>query len=448
MSFELKKYKNFCPVPWTQFASTTDGLQRTCCTMSFTRNELLDLGYSSEELDKHQDLEDGYFIFKDGKKLKVSDGIDRYINSDSTKNIKKLFSNNKAPLQCRCYVTEKISTNFDHSRRQRYLSEYKLNNDEDVEKFLQVKNHSIDYYDIRLGNVCNLQCLMCAPGLSNQLYESEIYRSGGDAINVEGKLQVEKINGKLVYDKELEKKIFDWANDDFFKTLEVRVVDDLNLNKDKIITFYMIGGEPLLNAPHFRFLERMVELGYSKNIVLEYNTNLTILTDYIINLWTKFKKIILAISIDSTGDQYEYIRYPSKWSKIQSNLSIVSTMINEHKDIFDQSVNVVSVVNLLTAFNFSQLEKSVQSYGINAYKILSTGPSHTTPVILTPDEKLEYIKLINNDSHYNELVDYVNSFSYDSTARQRFDHMLQYWNSTRRLPFNVVFPELSKILKI
>lgn len=445
MKNSLDKFSNFCPVPWKQFASTTDGYQRTCCTMSLQKKELLGLGVPENVLDNCKDLEDGYYIFDKGEKLKVIDGINRYISSDSTRNIKSMFSRNMTPYQCRCYFTEKI--NPEDSRRINYLRYYNIHNDNDVENFLKIQNHDIDYYDIRLGNVCNLQCLMCSGIFSNQLYEESIYRDGGNSTSIEGILEIKKINNTLVYDKELEKKIFNWADEDFFNNLEKTVVEDLTKNKNKIITFYMIGGEPLLNDPHFKFLNKMVELGLSKNIKLEYNTNLIALTDEIINLWKHFHKMVLAISIDDIEDRYEYIRYPGKWSKIQSNLDLISRAIKDYPTVFS-TVNVVAVVNLLTAYKFSNLVNLIQSYGINVSKIMSTGPVYTTPAILTAEEKNQYIDLIKHDQHYNELLTYVNSFRYQDHMRKEFLHMLKFWESKRRRPFNDVFPDLAKILNL
>lgn len=440
---KLEKYKNFCPVPWRQFASTTEGFQRACCTMTLRKDELRTLGYSREQLDACKDLEDGMFIFDQGQRLKAKDGIETYINSDSIKNIKKMFASNIAPHQCRCYYTEKI---YPDSRRLSYLGKYGINKDSDVERFLN-EAHDIDYYDIRLGNVCNLQCLMCGSGFSNQLYEESLHRARSDHAVIDGGLEIRRVDGKIVFDKDLEKEIFDWANDDFFNNLERRVVEDLKQNPNKLITFYMIGGEPLLNAPHLRFLERLVELGISKNIRLEYNTNLTVVTDSIIELWSKFNYMTMAISIDDIEDRYEYVRYPAKWSKILTNLEAMSQAIKKYPDVFG-TVNVVAVINFFTAYKFHELEETVKKFGIETSKIISTGPVHTTPALLTKEEKEDYIKLIKQDTaHYQELVSYVRSFEYSESAREEFNHMLKFWDSNRRKTFADVFPELATILK-
>ena len=149
----LEKYSNFCPVPWTQFATSTDGFQRMCCMMKPINS-----------------ITHGWYIYGSGKQLKAVSGLDSYINSDSTEIIKQQILKNIGPEQCRCYFNEKIIESNDQSKRVSMLGKYGIYTDSDVEKFI-AKDHKIHYFDIRLGNLCNLQCLMCYGGLSNQLYE-------------------------------------------------------------------------------------------------------------------------------------------------------------------------------------------------------------------------------------------------------------------------------------
>jgi hypothetical protein len=171
------------------------------------------------------------------------------------------------------------------------------------------------------------------------------------------------------------------------------------------------------------------------------------MTEEIVELWSKFHKLTLAISIDDTEDRYEYVRYPGKWSKILTNLGYVAEAISKHPDVFS-IVNIVAVVNFFTAYNFSKLAAVGQQFGINVSKLISTGPVYTTPTILTDEEKNHYAKLIPQDEHRSELINYLNQFTFSEDSRQQFFHMLKFWDSKRRKTFAQVFPELAEILKI
>ena len=429
----LKKYSNFCPVPWTQIATTTSGDQRMCCMM---------------DRDNGIDLPHGKFIYTNNKKLTVRDGITSYLNSDSVQLIKDSLVNNKMPNSCECYHNEEILSNNTEkhiSKRITSLNHHKLLTDEDVEEFLK-KEHLIDYYDIRIGNNCNLQCVMCSPSLSNQLYEQDLYINDFRTINVYG-VDVKKENNKIVIDLAKEKEVYGWANDQFFIDLENIVSKQIEKNPDKIITFYILGGEPLLNKPHFKFLENLYKKGYAKSIGLEYNTNMTVSDNEILNLWTNFHLTTLALSIDDIEDRYEYIRYPAKWSKILSNLSELETFVKSRPDVF-RAVNFVSVINLFTIDNYSNTEAVAKSFGLGSGKLIGWGPKGTTPAVLTKNEKDKFLNFIPNDHNFEEIKKYLYSFEFNQEDRDRFFKLLSFWESRRRKSFNKTFINLASVLGI
>ena len=431
----LKKYSNFCSVPWKQFATSTDGFQRMCCMMS---------PLPGSDHEGKRSITHGWFMYNNVNKIPVSAGLDAYINSDSSREIKKLLLDNHAPEQCRCYFNENIVEDNAESKRQYTLKNHGINTDEDVEKFIS-KQHKINYFDIRLGNVCNLQCLMCYGGLSNQLYDQSLFANDADEMELVDGFHIRKVDDKIVYDKAAEQKTFGWADAAFFKNLEKNVIESFERDPDQLIEFYFIGGEPLLNKPHFDFLNRMVELNYNKKIQLEYNTNLTVLDHDILDLWTKFEGITLAISIDDIGKRYEYIRYPGKWDKVESNLSDIKVFLDKHSDVF-RTINIVSVINIFTADNHTNLVKVMKGYGFNVYKLISHDPRGTTPKVLTREQKDRFIDIIPHDEHFNELKKYILGFEYKPDEALHLKRMIQFWDSKRRTKFIDTYPELANII--
>lgn len=360
-----------------------------------------------------------------------------------------MFINNVAPKQCRCFSIESITEI--NTKRKYTLTENNLKDDASVEKFIQ-ETHAITYYDIRLGNICNLQCLMCAPVSSNQLYNQETYKNSIDRNPNknpnESKIILDSLKNETKNIKDYYEKLytFDWANDDFFHKLEQQITKQLS-NKVELITFYFIGGEPLLNKPHFKFLRRLVELGLSKYIQLEYNTNLTIVTDDILKLWNNFAHLTLAISIDDIQERYEYIRYPAIWNKIYNNVKEISHYINNKSNI---SYNIVPVRNILTCDGYSQLKSYFESeFNLSKiYPLMSDSPSHTVPSILTYDEKMLYLDALPQDKNFEDIKKYILKFEYSDTSRSMFFKMLPYWEHTRNTKFKDTFTLLSAILKI
>ena len=74
--------------------------------------------------------------------------------------------------------------------------------------------------------------------------------------------------------------------------------DELLKNSDDLEEIYINGGEPMIIKEHIYFLEKLCEMGKSKNIKLLYSINLTIISDKIIELWGKFMSVELNVSID------------------------------------------------------------------------------------------------------------------------------------------------------
>jgi sulfatase maturation enzyme AslB (radical SAM superfamily) len=91
-----------------------------------------------------------------------------------------------------------------------------------------------------------------------------------------------------------------------------------------------IGGEPTISNEHVEFLKMLINKGRSRNIDLGYVTNLTGLTDELLDIWDKFKNIHLSVSIDGFGKVNEYIRYPFKWSKTETSLKTIMKLCQDH----------------------------------------------------------------------------------------------------------------------
>jgi MoaA/NifB/PqqE/SkfB family radical SAM enzyme len=66
------------------------------------------------------------------------------------------------------------------------------------------------------------------------------------------------------------------------------------------------------------------------------------LTDGLLELLAKFKRVEMTLSLDAVGKYNEYLRWPSDWSKIESNFK----KAKEYKNIFFDINTVVSILNV------------------------------------------------------------------------------------------------------
>jgi sulfatase maturation enzyme AslB (radical SAM superfamily) len=122
--------------------------------------------------------------------------------------------------------------------------------------------------------------------------------------------------------------------------------EQLEANIHNIEHVYFAGGEPMLIERHYEFLERCVEAGAAKHIIVEYNTNMSTLPTRVTNLWKSFKQVRVGASVDGMGAVQEYQRSPAKWDKTLDNLRKVDAL----------PANIVSwLAFTVTAYNVNHM---------------------------------------------------------------------------------------------
>jgi sulfatase maturation enzyme AslB (radical SAM superfamily) len=220
----------------------------------------------------------------------------------------------------------------------------------------------IKYLDFRHSNQCNLKCRYCSPHFSNQW--------------------AKELNNLLTLKK-------------------------TSVNLDSLITedledVYWCGGEPLMMKDHYDFLNKVIELNFSSNITLRYNTNLTIL-DYknvdIVKLWKKFKSVNIAISIDAIGTPLEYIRSGCKWSVIEYNIKRLIQICQTNPGI---NINFAPTVSMLNLWFLPELIEYAEKNKIKTNLNVLTGPDYLSlwaiPVQLQHQAREKIIQIQNQIS--------------------------------------------------
>lgn len=152
---------------------------------------------------------------------------------------------------------------------------------------------------IKTSNVCNLACRSCAGWDTSHYWpEGQFY---ADTYNT-----VDPKWGKYNHFMQTRPKMYhpaaSWTDQDL-------------ANVEKINFF---GGEPLLDREHPAMLQRLVDSGRSKQVTLFYSTNCQqIAGRRLLDLWKHFRRVEIFFSVDGMEDQFEYLRWPGKWSRTQ-----------------------------------------------------------------------------------------------------------------------------------
>ena len=213
--------------------------------------------------------------------------------------------------------------------------------------FIKMKNLEIDFskqsyapkfLDLKLGNICNLKCRICGSWSSSKWAQEEI-----DVANGENNLAK-----KHLKDGQWPRISPDWwvALEDALPHIEY---------------LEFTGGEPFLINEHFDLLQLLVDRGYSHKIDIHYNTNGTVWPNRGAELWSQFKHIEIAFSIDDTGKRFEYQRYGSDWKKVEEVVkqAMQTSLLNQNIDL-----QVCTTFNIQNAYYWAETEDWILKQGI------------------------------------------------------------------------------------
>lgn len=276
--------KSICALPWVNLSTDTDGSIRLCC------------------------ISDTYIKKDDGTKFNLGhDTVDDIINSTSYTKIRQDMIDGIPVAGCtKCYANEK---NNGRSERQIHNKMWGFDIDFRKKYKQSVKKENIDntvqYIDLRFGNLCNLACRSCYGGASSQF-------------NREVKELLET-QPSIIKFHEVFEEHNDWYNTDIFYENIISQMPNLK-------QYYCVGGEPTLIDKNYEILQKLVDSGESKHITLVLNSNMTNTKKDFYVFFEHFKRVILIASIDGVGEMQEYLRYPSNWEKISNNLLKVVDM--------------------------------------------------------------------------------------------------------------------------
>jgi MoaA/NifB/PqqE/SkfB family radical SAM enzyme len=265
--------EKICMLPWISIETSPIGTARPCC---LAKDEIVDANGVKYNLNTHT-LEEIY-------------------HSGYMQNLRQEFLAGNKPATCqRCWDEEAAGRISKRMNSRIRLKEYYDNVD-----WPNLNPDQLWFIDLKLGNICNLKCRICGSWSSSKWAKEEIdYVPGID--------RKEHLAYKFLLDGAWprESEVF-W--------------DNLRALLPNIKYFEFTGGEPFLIQQHFDLLEYAVKHDYAKNIEIHYNTNGTVFPEQH-HLWSHFKHVEVAFSIDNTEARFEYERYGAVWSEVQANLA-------------------------------------------------------------------------------------------------------------------------------
>lgn len=341
---------SFCVLPWMHLATNSGGNLRLCCNSTPGKNLVLD---------------------NTGQPLNLSQitSVNDFWNTDWLKTIRRDMLQGNRPSVCeRCFREEDAGV---RSARQGWNEKYFENVTNQVAA-TSPEGHvepQIEYVDLRLGNLCNLRCVMCNPYASNQWVKD------WNQINPDEVLPAAEL-ARLSRLKWFE-------NDQVWSVLEEIL--------PTIREIYLTGGEPTLAKKQYELLQKCIDRGFAKRITLKYNTNLVHLPDKLLGYWKNFETIRLNVSLDGYGELNEFIRYPSCWDDIHQNLLRLDELAREcpHLKVsVHTTVQAHNMAKLIELFEYLKSFENIQKF---PYLNILNHPKHLNIRILPFETKQKLV---------------------------------------------------------
>ena len=237
--------------------------------------------------------------------------------SKELNNFRKSLQKNVLPKACNsCALQEKIHGS---SFRTAVNKTVNLNN---------INSTWPSRWNVSFGNICNLACWMC-----NE-YSSSVIQNHKNKL---GLLQ-----------KDFEDPEIKFRN--VWKTLENDILKSYDIHET--VTLTILGGEPLYNKQVLSFLEKLIKLNFAKRTKLEFHTNATQCDKKIKKILqtNKWKYICMFLSIDAIGKKAEWLRYGTKWKKLEKNIPHLKSM-SDYLEV-QCTVSILNISDLPDLKNF------------------------------------------------------------------------------------------------
>ena len=346
-------------------------------------------------------------------------------------NIRKIGSNDKTKVTCCCNLdTNNVNTEYDFefidnlanqfdkkelpkecnlcwrdeskglmSERIRHLLPFNIDYTPDIIPAYEKIVSSNFEIGAKLGNKCNLACRSCGSWDSTFFKKLHNIPDRIDNVNME----LDNISIELIKEKILEKlKIHEYTY------------------------FHPIGGEALLYDEMHDIIDWAIENNLNEKLCLRFTTSFASrINEEFFTKISKFKRVEMSLSIDSVYSNYEIVRYPIKFEKIERNLNLFFDKFSKFKNIQLIITPVFSLNNIFYIddyLNYFDNLSKINNYNFMITNIHLYRPDYLKIEIL-PDEYKNYLIQILENSLKIEITNNPLSTVINNFIRTTIEHL-------------------------
>lgn len=289
--------------------------------------------------------------------------------------------------------------------------------------------------ELNLGSYCNLKCRTCGPWSSSRWVQEEF--------------DILKLQGNPISKTDYMNRAKTWQgnySDDSPAWNNIKK----HLSTYKQIDIY--GGEPFLVQRQWEILQESIDLGYSKDQIVHFNTNGTQYNPAHIELLKHFKEIRISLSIDALENRFEYMRHPAKWDEVSKNIELFLELDKQNENIHVSACVTVGILNVLY---LPEIIHHFNNIGLDYHTNMLHQPEHynirnipesgkTVISDILQSAKSEMTRQIDKD-RLEQICEILNSSISNQEEWNNFLEYTKHKDKLRSEVFKETFPELYSI---
>jgi len=312
----------FCMAPWTHTYLSPQTERRLCCA-------------SREPAQSFKQYIDTGNDAKEYKPLTLKE----HWNSDHMKSVRQRMMAGEELSECQVCDHKLLNTNVYRSYFNQ-LFKHKVDEAYDSTDETGATTMPTVSFDYRFNNLCNFKCRMCGDMLSSS-WEAESRKEKS-------------------WNEDSQPWMASPLREQIKKFQDTQVVEEFtNAVETKTIKeIYWCGGEPLMWDIHWKAMQRIIELGFAKEVYVRYNTNLSrtsLKGIKLFDLLPQFQDWQVCSSLDGTGEVGEYIRdgldYKQWLENFKEGLAVAKT---SREMRLDYTLTMPGLLELKNMFDLSQ----------------------------------------------------------------------------------------------
>jgi hypothetical protein len=164
-------------------------------------------------------------------------------------------------------------------------------------------------------------------------------------------------------------------------------------------------------------------------------------------MWSQFKHVEIAFSIDDIETAFEYQRHPAKWDIVKNNLKEFNIRSTQTGNIDFQICSTINIFNILS---LDKLLRWVKEYNPKYFHVNTLFAPDCFNIQTLPNDLKKIVT-----EKYQHLPPYRSIINFMNIADRHSDEMnaerkrrIKRTDEYRQEKFSDIFPELNNFLKI